>query len=117
MSPHQIGDSLSKQLPGLEEWPLSSDKSHEGRVAGHAPEELQEDPHEDEYLHSRLSTPHIDTAEIDRVLSPDPCPGSDTRARRGSPSVAHSLVSPSISESGDGEDPGSVRPKNLKTVN
>ncbi|OOQ81930.1 hypothetical protein PEBR_40995 [Penicillium brasilianum] len=108
MSPNYIGDSLSKELPSLEEWPLSSDKSHEGRVEGHASGELQEGPHEDGYSHSRSSTPYIDTADIGRVLSPSPGSGSNTRSRGGPPSVAHSLVSPSISESGEGEDPSSM---------
>lgn len=116
MNPNQIDDSLSKQLPSLEEWPLPSDNSHEGRVEGHASGEVQDGPQENGYMHLRSSSLHINTAEIGRALPPGPCPGSYTRSRRGPPSVAHSVVSPSISESGEGEDPSSVRPHNFQDL-
>jgi hypothetical protein len=108
MGLNQADDSLSRELAKLEEWPLSEIENREGHVQSQAPGDFQEDPFEGVYSHSRSSTPHIDTAEIGRVLSPGHRPGSYARSRRGPPSVAHSLVSPSISESGEGEDPSSV---------
>jgi hypothetical protein len=98
MGTHQAEASLSKELAKSGEWPLPSVESH-----------VQEETLEVGYLQSRSSTPHLDTAEIGRVLLPGTLPpGISARSRRGPPSIAHSLASPSISESGEGEDPSSV---------
>lgn len=58
---------------------------------------------------SRPSSARLDTAEIARVLTPGSInPAMSHRTRRGPPSVVHSLAAPSISETGEGEDPSSV---------
>ena len=89
---------MAKELTKSGDWPLPSVENRNQHVAL-----------EVGYLQSRSSTPHLDTAEIGRVLTPGPIhTGSSNRSRRGPPSVAHSLASPSISESGEGEDPSSV---------
>ncbi|KAF7712668.1 Glycosyl Transferase Family 2 protein [Penicillium ucsense] len=67
-----------------------------------------EDSQELGSLPSRSSTPRLDQAEIGRVLSPNIRPESNYRSRRNPPSIAQSLVSPSISESGEAEDPSSI---------
>jgi hypothetical protein len=60
-------------------------------------------------LQSRPSSARLDTAEIARVLTPGSInPGMSHRARKGPPSVVHSMAAPSISETGEGEDPSSV---------
>ncbi|KAJ5212478.1 uncharacterized protein N7498_004124 [Penicillium cinerascens] len=98
MDTTQADDSLTKELTKPEEWPLPSTENR-----------AQHEALEVCYLQSRASTPHLDTAEIARVLTPGPVhPVISIRSRRGPPSVAHSLASPSISESGEGEDPSSM---------
>ncbi|KAJ5160387.1 uncharacterized protein N7482_007391 [Penicillium canariense] len=105
MGTNQAEASLAKESAKSGEWPLPSVESHiESRVDSHA----QEETIELGYLPSRSSTPHLDTAEVGRVLLLSPLPGISARSRRGPPSVAHSLASPSISESGEGEDPSSM---------
>lgn len=105
MDTKQAEDPLTKELTKSEEWPLPSTENR-----------AQNEALEVGYLQSRSSTPHLDTAEIARVLTPGPVhPGISIRSRRGPPSVAHSLASPSISESGEGEDPSSVCSKFLPT--
>ncbi|KAJ5131968.1 hypothetical protein N7448_006126 [Penicillium atrosanguineum] len=100
------------------EWPLPSVETHaqlETSVLTHVQQgisfqnRVQNEDLEVDYLQSRSSTPHLDTAEVVRVLSPGPTQSANSaRTRRGPPSVAHSLASPSISESGEGEDPSSM---------
>ena len=118
MGTNQAEAILTKELAKSGEWPLSSVETHtqhenaeHTRVHYNMSVEngVQNEHLEVGYLQSRSSTPHLDTAEIVRVLSPGPMhPLSSARTRRGPPSVAHSLAPPSISESGEGEDPSSV---------
>ncbi|KAJ5825580.1 hypothetical protein N7474_002718 [Penicillium riverlandense] len=54
---------------------------------------------------SRSSTPPLVTAEVVRILSPTVVPRASSRSRRGTPSVAHSLVSHAISENDEDDDP------------
>lgn len=118
MGTNQAEAILTKELAKSGEWPLPSLETHnQHENTEHTQVQynmsvengIQSENLEVGYLQSRSSTPHLDTAEIVRVLSPGPMhPPSSVRTRRGPPSVAHSLASPSISESGEGEDPSSV---------
>ncbi|EPS28344.1 hypothetical protein PDE_03290 [Penicillium oxalicum 114-2] len=85
----------------MEEWPRNADEPY-------GSQRYQEDVQDLVSLPSRSSTPHLDRAEIGRVLSPSVQPGRNSRSRRSNPSIAHSFTSPSISESGEGEDPSST---------
>ncbi|KAJ5289634.1 Major facilitator coppper-regulated transporter crmC [Penicillium atrosanguineum] len=109
---------LTRGMAKSGEWPLPSVETHaqlETSVLTHVQQgisfqnRVQNEDLEVDYLQSRSSTPHLDTAEVVRVLSPGPTQSANSaRTRRGPPSVAHSLASPSISESGEGEDPSSM---------
>lgn len=60
---------------------------------------------------SRSPTPHLDTAQLARVLSPiDSHLVRDSSRSRGNVTsfIAHSMGSPSISESGEEENPRTV---------
>lgn len=96
---------MEQKYPGghdpMEEWPRNADEPY-------GSQRYQEDVQDLVSLPSRSSTPHLDRAEIGRVLSPSVQPGRNSRSRRSNPSIAHSFTSPSISESGEGEDPSSV---------
>ncbi|KAJ5986604.1 hypothetical protein N7451_010969 [Penicillium sp. IBT 35674x] len=98
MSTHPQDGDLSNGTPTGDEWPLT--------VTGDQPD--YGNHVENASALSRSTTPHLDTARLARVLSPIDLQRvrSSSRSRRtATPSIAHSMGSPSISESGEEEDP------------
>jgi len=101
MSSHPQDGDVSNGTPKADDWPLAvnGDQPDYGSHVDNA------------NALSRSPTPHLDTAQLARVLSPidSQLVRNSSRSRgHATSSIAHSMGSPSISESGEEEDPRTV---------